>query len=458
MRNLYWKLFLFFWCAMICMMLSSAWITAQFARQSSISFHKNRLITDNATASAIIEQVGNQRALNKWLHYLKESHGTDVFLLRHPGKKIFSSIEGNVPASLRRLAKELERGNFADNSLYKFGPVVMSNTIYMAHNKSYRLILVHPPAIHMDVQEHWQNLILRLLLAILFSGLICYILARYLTKPLEVLQSAAKKIGKGTFNVRVLGKLGTRRDEFFNLAQEFDIMAAKLESSLAAQQRLLNDISHELRSPLARLQVTLELIRKRIDEKQVGFELDRMERECDRLNELIGDILTLAKLNSVTSTSLTKHTEVDLIALLQSVIDDVNFEMQSSGLKISLNTSITEYSFDCDEKTLRCAFENLIRNAVHHAQTNIDISVCYCEHHKSVKIEIRDYGQGVAENELTQLFKPFYRHPTTKSAGYGLGLAIAKKAIKLHHGSIKIANHPEGGLLVEVCLPKDDAA
>jgi two-component system sensor histidine kinase CpxA len=251
--------------------------------------------------------------------------------------------------------------------------------------------------------------------------------------------------------------MGGRRDEVADLARDFDQMAERLQRLIGAQQQLLSDVSHELRSPLARLQVALGLARQR-DDDQANAELDRIEREADRLNELIGQLLSLTRVESDT---LLSHSEpVDLVALLTEIAESTNFEVRALNCQVRIVNSVAA-TVEANEPLLRSALENVVRNAAKYtgANSSVDIALQHDPEQAGwLLIQVCDHGPGVPENMLTRLFEPFVRVSSARdrnSGGYGLGLAIAKRAIHLHGGEIFASNDSDGGLNVNIRLPID---
>ena len=235
-------------------------------------------------------------------------------------------------------------------------------------------------------------------------------------------------------------------------------MAERVEGLLTTQQHLLRDISHELRSPLARLNVALELARQRSNEEAKGA-LDRMEREAERLNELIGELLTLTRLEG--GGERIARGPVSLSRLLQEVAADANFEAETRSR--SVHTLVEEESIvQGSEEMLRRAIENVVRNAVRytaeHTQVEITVGRRRGSSGDEAVIRVRDRGPGVPESALPQLFQPFYRVADARdrqTGGTGIGLAITERAVLLHHGRVTAANAPDGGLIVEIVLPID---
>jgi signal transduction histidine kinase len=291
---------------------------------------------------------------------------------------------------------------------------------------------------------------------LLIGGLFCYWLAKHLSRPIVQLRTTAQGLAEGNLAARVPPALLQRHDEIGNLGRDFNLMAARLESLVEAQRRLIADISHELRSPLARHGVALGLARKR-GGPEVTSALDRIALESERINEMIGQLLTLSQLES--GTDGFQKLRVDLVELIKEVADDADYEARNRGCKVVLSNSEPCYLSGVPQ-LLRSAIENVVRNAVRHTApgTAVEIGLT-CETlggGKQAAISVRDHGGGVAEQKLNEIFRPFYRIDDArdrKSGGTGLGLAIAARAIRLHEGAIHARNAPDGGLIVDISIP-----
>jgi len=294
----------------------------------------------------------------------------------------------------------------------------------------------------------------------LVGGLVCYFLARSLTSPIRKLREATNRIAGGDFSVRVSKDMGRKGNEVADLGRDFDTMAARIEGLLISQQRLLRDISHELRSPLARLNVALELARQRAGEN-ANQALDRIEKESKRLNELIGQLMTLTVLES--GAQELEKTSIDLAALLSEVTADADFEAATRNCRVILATDCLDGNravLHGSQELLRRAFENVIRNSVRYSGENSRVEINCSRSVEGEKgfavIKVRDHGSGVPEWCLQHLFKPFFRVAEARdrqSGGTGLGLAIAERAVRLHGGSMQAVNAQQGGLIVIITLP-----
>jgi two-component system sensor histidine kinase CpxA len=276
--------------------------------------------------------------------------------------------------------------------------------------------------------------------------LLCYALARYLTAPLRRLRTAVDRLGRGDLSARAEE---SRKDELGDLAASFNRMADHIQTLLAAERRLLFDISHELRSPLARLSVAVELART--NESGAPL-LDRIQKEADRLNSLIRQMLEVTRTEGDPSRLKAEHLQLD--ELVHGLVDDCSIEADAHGcgLQLSCGASVT---IDGDSELLRRAIENVMRNAIRYAPADSKVEVILENGGGWAKIRVRDYGPGVPEESLPRIFDPFYRvaqDRDRKSGGVGLGLSIARRAIELHKGKLRASN-ASPGLLVEIELP-----
>jgi two-component system OmpR family sensor kinase len=290
----------------------------------------------------------------------------------------------------------------------------------------------------------WEPLAFGLLASITLSVL----LALYLARPIKRLRNAFVTMASGDLNTRV-GNLMRRGDEIAELGREFDNMADKLQSLLLVQRKLLHDVSHELRSPLGRLQVAMGIVRQN-PAKTEGM-VERMERDVERLDGLIGEILTLSRLNSGVNNEASEC--VDLGDLLEEIVSDARFEAGAKGCEVHLKET-TPVLVPGRPRLLGRAVENVIRNGLKFSPRQGVLDVEVGPHAGKAVIRVRDHGPGIPGDELEAVFLPFHRRGgNADSDGYGLGLAIARSAIELHGGTITARNMEGGGLCVEIRLP-----
>ncbi|MCX6636078.1 MAG: ATP-binding protein [Acidobacteria bacterium] len=278
------------------------------------------------------------------------------------------------------------------------------------------------------------------------SVLLCYGLALYLTLPLRHMQNAAERFGRGDFSARVAS---SRQDELGELARTLDRMAERIETLLAAERRLLLDISHELRSPLARLSVAVELARSG---ENLDAALDRIQREADRLNTLVSGLLQVTRAEGDPSTMRMEPLRLD--ELVAVIVADCSIEAQARGCGLAL-ASGHPVEVRGDPELLRRAVENVIRNAIRYAPEATTVDVEVAARDTAALVRVRDRGPGVPGETLPRLFDAFYRVDADRnrsSGGLGLGLAIARRSVQLHRGAIR-ARNAAPGLEVEIELP-----
>ncbi len=294
------------------------------------------------------------------------------------------------------------------------------------------------------------NLFIRMSLALIIAGLVCYLFARDMTSPILKLGTAVRQLAEGNLAIRVGPRLGGRKDEISRLAYDFDNMAERIESLLITQRTLMRDVSHELRSPLARMNVALELCRTGKGPDMEKY-IDRISNEAARLNTMIDQILAYNKLEYASGPKMEK---LDLGLMIREIVSDADYEAKSR--KRSVVTGSETCIIEGDREMLRRAIENVVRNAVSYTAEGTSVEVNLHRENSNVLISVRDHGEGVPEESLAQLFNPFYRVDLGRSretGGVGLGLAISEAAIRLHNGSIKAENCAEGGLVIEMVLP-----
>ena len=461
LRSLFAKIFAWFWVTMIAVAVATAMAGAFLHnRYGSDRFEAHFSATQSAyaeAASAILETEGLP-ALERWLHQLRGPGGL-------PGRQLVFAPDGQTlfggrgAEDLKALVKD------ANDKLMSPMPIdrVFFEPIYSADGERYWFVsdmrfrrpgTGRPGPKFAKAHPHRLPALGAIIaVAILVSGIVCYILARYLTRPIRQLQIATKQIAGGDFETRVNRDIAPRNDELGELSRDFDEMAEKLSKLQKAQAELVRDVSHELRSPLARLQVALGLAEQR-DDGRSSAELKRIEQELSVLEELISQLLSVARLDAVNEQSLQEN--FDLSELLAAICTDANYEGKEDNKAVSYSPT-GEAIIKGDPSSLRSAFENIIRNALRHTadSTKVEVSLTRASPN-NIEIRVRDAGPGVPESKLDELFKPFVRVEPARdrdSGGFGIGLAIASSAVRAHQGKISARNVPGGGLEVLINLP-----
>lgn len=288
--------------------------------------------------------------------------------------------------------------------------------------------------------------------SVLVSLIFAAIIARYFSKPIQILHSAFDKGARGDLNSDVSQQMHNRADAFSDLGKNFDSMASRLNKLLMGQKRLLNHVSHELRSPLSRIQIAIGLAKQ--NSEKIPSSLDRIQLESERMDQLIGELLQLSKLESGVS-ALNKE-EVNLSHLLQDMLDDASFE--AAEKRVTVKSDLEENcTLNCDAELIYRAVENIVRNAIKYTDPETMIYVTLKRIDSQLRIEVIDQGAGVVESALEEIFHPFVRtnHAQPKH-GYGIGLALARQIIEAHAGIIKAENNTgQAGLKIMVSLPAD---
>lgn len=400
---------------------------------------------------------GPPEGIRKTREMMRYMSGATVYLLDTDCRDIENRP---VPQALRRLAEQ-SMANHRQEMLPEKSSVLLALTVPAPNGRTYIAAGEFPHPFPMLPPGKIFHLTKGLLVVLIISGIVCYFLARYLTAPIIAIQDATRRVASGEVGVRIAGMIGSRKDELSDLAGDFDHMTERIEQLMSAQRQLLGDISHELRSPLARLNVALELAR-RYTGPEANNALRRIEKEARLLNTLIGYVLTLTRLES--DFGDIRMAPVSLPGLLQRIASDGDFEAQGNSRRVVLP--------ECEPCTvlgnvelLRMAIENIVRNAIRHTaeSTSVEIRLKQAAADGIVHAEItvRDRGSGVPEADLPHIFHPFYRVSDARersTGGTGLGLAIADRAVHLHNGVLKAANAPDGGLIVTLLLPLDGSA
>jgi len=293
-----------------------------------------------------------------------------------------------------------------------------------------------------------------MLVSTIASLFFAMLLAWYFSQPIRQLKSAFANAASGNLNDRLAPLMSKRSDELADLGRDFDSMTDKLRALMESQRRLLHDVSHELRSPIARLQASIGLAR--LQPEKTAATLERIEREGVRMDKLVGELLTLSRLEAGVTGAMEDHIRIE--DLLGEIIDDARFEAESIDRHVE-GQARTNVVIKGGAELLYRAIENVVRNAI--KQTAIDtvvaINTLVDQEKKHVQISVIDRGPGVPEDELQLIFEPFFRSTRTQKSthGYGLGLTIARRIVEAHGGTIRAFNRIDGGLCVNISLPYD---
>ena len=452
MNTLFLRIFLWLWLAMVAvavvLVLTSPFFTRSRSRvehwqEGAESQARKRVdwVADRIGETGAIESRGGRGGG-------RGRHPTEIFVFDGGGREVMGRP---APEPARDLARRVAEGG-EEETERRGGLHLVARPVSDPEGKTFVVVgALHRPPRAVDLLEPGA-LWLRLAVLALVVGALSFWLARYLSAPVGSLRRATQRLSAGDLSARVGEPVDRRSDEIGGLARDFDEMAERLESLLGSQRRLLRDVSHELRSPLARLRVALELARDRAG-KAAGDPLDRIDREAGRLDTLIGQLLLLERLEA--GEPETEVVAFDLTALLSEVVDDASFEAAPAGREVRLG-SYPPCPMLGHPGLMRSAFDNVIRNAIRHTPEGSGIEIELQVEGTKTSVSIRDHGEGVPDGHLETLFEPFARVADARertTGGAGLGLAITRRAVEIHGGTVSARNHPDGGLEISIRLP-----
>jgi two-component system sensor histidine kinase CpxA len=447
--KLFLKIFLSFWVAQALFVVLAILVTLAF-RPRSATWEALRNTTLNDAVNAYEE--GNERQLRQYFENLEATQHVRAYLFNEQGEEV--SHRG-APDWAIRVAAGGPRSP-RDGVVFPPPPVQRDSRASSDGKHRYTLVMGLPPGPRVFFGPRGMP-VPGLVIAVLSSGFVCYFLAWYMTKPVARLRAATQQLAAGDLSARAGNPNSRRGDEIAGLVRDFDTMAGRLETLVKAQSRLLNDISHELRSPLARLNVALGLARQRSGPESASM-LERIELEASRLNELIGRLLTLARLED--GEQRVPATPVLLDEVVLNVTEDAEFEAQARHCHVRSDIPAGVWEVRGEASLLHSAIENVVRNAIRYTRegTSVEIHLERSQNSSGAEavVSVSDCGSGVPPDALEKLFQPFYRLDDDRgrqTGGVGLGLAITERAVRFHGGRVAAFNRAEGGLRVEIHLP-----
>lgn len=463
MGRLFWKFFFFFWLAQLTAGVGvglSFWLKHRVHERPASAIDTSPPAAFAVRAAAATLRYGGAAALRALLEEEQRQAQPPVFALIDRDREILDRalaeetrrrvLEAEPPPGIAQLVA-------ADGHSYLLFALPGSNSRHReapppaGEAAAPPLGAPPPPRVHSPIPA--APLVAGFLVSLLFAAL----LAWYFAKPIGSLRAAFAAAAVGRLEPRLASAMGRRRDELADLGHDFDRMAQQLQRLMDGQRRLLHDVSHELRSPLSRLQAAIGLARQqpqRTDEL-----LTRIERESMRMERLVGELLTLSRLEAGMARQF--EAAVDLHELLASLLEDARFEAQAGGCRVDYAAPAAPACIPADAELLHRALENIVRNALKHSPPGgtVRIELAADALRDAYRIRVADSGKGVPEADLPAIFAPFFRSGRSATPdGYGLGLAISQRVVGLHGGTITAENRPEGGLCVTVFLPRRAAA
>jgi two-component system OmpR family sensor kinase len=439
-RSLFWRILASFWLAIALvaglsillghMLNQDAWILSRHPGLHKLPEKWTQLYDEQGEGPS-----------QEYLQDLKRKYHIDVQVLNDSGEAV---IPGTFPP--RAAAFEARQQKDDERPL----PWRRLTTEYTSPKTGETYLLIYRiPHPELDAW-HRESLLWPLSalgIALVVLTLFSLLVTLSITRPLSRLRGAVHDLGQTTYQQNSLAQLANRRDEFGVLANDFNRMGARLQSLIGSQRQLLRDVSHELRSPLARLRIALALA-ERAEPAERDKLWPRLTRECDRLEELISEILALARLDA----DMGDATPVDLPGLLHHLKAETEMSSTEQAINVDVQSGVQLQGWP---NVLERALDNLLRNAVRFNPPGQSIELSARNEDDTLFISVRDHGPGVSAEHLAQLGEPFYRAPNQTAPGYGLGLAIAKRAAEKHGGSLMLENHPQGGFIASIVVPRD---
>jgi len=469
MHSLFLRIFMLFWVAMALIVGGSMAITYTITAREYEAPELQRRPSIAIQASEVLGR-GGIAALKTWMDTNKNAiPDRDVFIIGPDGADILGR---RLSEGAARRLEFFNRDEFVNREPpgppehRPFGPPPPGNfrpsraapQIVAADGSVYTVLTVpRRPSIFGALSLPAISLTI-VLIALVVSALTSWWLAQHLSSPIRRIQAGARALARENPDVRVntgfrvSAGLEDRRDELAVLARDFDAMADQLRANRSAITQLLRDISHELRSPLARMRVALGLARQ--PAVDLSRQLERMEREIERLDSLISQVLRLARLHGTDAPFAREAFDLDEV--IEEVVRDASFEGAAKNCKINLRGR-SRMSVNGNRELLRSAIENVLRNAVRYSPEGAAVEVSVDHEPDGLTVAIRDRGPGVPPADLERIFEPFYRVAESRdrdSGGEGIGLAITAQVMKAHGGSAKAANGQQGGLIVRLNLPE----
>lgn len=447
MGRLFWKFFAFVWLAQLAGIIavgSLFWLSDHRSDTATPDVAAGPMAAVEVHAGGEILRYAGTAAFGSWSEH---EPGPTVFAIDTAGRDVLGrTVPASVTDEVRRMLQVRPRSPEIRAVLATDGH---SYTVFAVGHSTDPPRPPHPPQ-----PRYWPhnvpppNALLATLAASIATALL---LAWYVAKPIRSLRGAFEAVACGDLQRRIASQVGARNDELADLGRDFDRMASRLQASMEGQRRLLHDVSHELRSPLARLQAAVGIMRQKPE--QPTHMIDRIEDETARMDELVGELLTLSRLEAGELAGAEE--EIDLHELVDEVVRDANFEAQTQGRAVVWEEQGNAVLHGRPE-LLHSAIENIVRNALKHAPESrtVWVETSANEIEQRYILRVLDAGAGVPDEELPSLFSPFFRGANTPNTeGYGLGLAIARRCIEAHGGTIRADNRPAGGLRVEIMLP-----
>lgn len=441
--RLFWRLFFTFGAAIAVTLVGAIYVSARFADQAfgTLDFDGSEEIIQ--TAATILQEHG-ELGLRLWLaNTMRATDNVDVLIVDPYGNEL---LNRPIPT---QIASWLREPPGLTNRPANVRPLQLNYEIVGNEGQEYRVVFVPKQVSFLGIMMWRGSQPVILAVTLLVAAVSSLLLARYLAWPIVRLQGATRALAAGELDTRVGPPVNRRRDETGRLAQDFDKMAERLQALVTDKETLLRDVSHEFRSPLARIRVAVALAQRRAGDA-AQQDLVRIEHETEKLDELVGQVMTLSRLRTATGP---KQAPVVLSDLVTEVVEDARFEHPDAEIRLDASPAP---AFLGDAAGLQSAVENVLRNALKHAKQDGPIDVAVRTDGDTIEVSVRDRGPGVPTDDVQRIFEPFFRVDTSRDHqvdGQGIGLAITARVMELHGGRASARNHPDGGLEVTLSVP-----
>lgn len=437
MRSLFWRILASFWLA-IALVAGLSILLGHVLNQDAWILSRHPGLRDFPEQWTQLYETEGADPAQDMLEQLRRRYHIDTQVLN-------DSSESVVPGTFTRRAAALEQRQHNDERQLPWRRLT-SEYVSPKSGDTYLFIYRIPhPELEAWHRESLMWPLSALGIALVVLTLFSLLVTLSITRPLSRLRGAVHDLGQASYQQQSLAQLAGRRDEFGVLATDFNLMGQRLQSLIGSQRQLLRDVSHELRSPLARLRIALALA-ERAEPDQREKLWPRLTRECDRLEALISEILTLARLDAEHATA----EPVDISSLLGGVRRDAQLSAPDQEVMIEAQPGLTLRGWPT---MIERAVDNLLRNALRFNPPGKPVELRARLDGERIELSVRDHGPGVADAHLAQLGEPFFRAPGQTAQGHGLGLAIARRAVERHGGRLSLGNHPAGGFLATLELP-----
>jgi len=449
--TLFWKILLWFWLSFVLVFVINLFVLQLSSTSVSQQELPSHLIKQVATVKVRIEHYFDKQSNQGKIEHFRYKN---IYLLSDEGTDRFGKIVPNLVLSLEQYREETQQlVSVVTKEMILFGGMEIE-----IDEKTYRIYISRAFKYFSEtyLSSFFQNFVYSILVSMfLISFPLSFLLAWFVVRPIKSLKQASKDISKDITDKKNLTSLLKRKDEFADLAMDFETMRLQLEQQLSSRIRLISDVSHELRSPLVRMQMAIGIANNKLNKDKQNSELERIKLEADRMNLMLTELLDFTKIDNLQYQQNNENISINHI--LNILINDAKFEAEQVGINIEADIK-GEFPLVGSQMGLSSCFENIVRNAIRYANKSVFVQCQQSPQNDATLITIRDDGDGVPDADIEHIFDAFYRPELDrcrKSGGVGLGLSIAQKVISVHCGKIWAENISPSGFAIHIELPSN---